>query len=83
MENISFEAKNISVKEAARIMGKSEQFIRQGLIEGYLPIGMAVKRPGSSHYCYYIIPKKLYDLTGYYHSGNMSEGAEDGEEKTN
>lgn len=65
MENINFDAKNITVKEASKIMGKSEQFIRQGLIQGYLPIGIAVKRSGSSHYCYYIIPKKLYELTGY------------------
>lgn len=68
MTKDSFSAKNITVKEASRILGKSEQFVRQGMIQGYLPIGIATKRSGSSHYCYYIIPKMLYELTGYYSS---------------
>lgn len=33
----------ISVKEAAKIMGCSQQFIRIGLQRGILPIGHAVK----------------------------------------
>lgn len=33
----------ISVKEAAKIMGCSQQFIRIGLQRGILPIGYAVK----------------------------------------
>ena len=65
MESISFGAKNITIKEASKIIGKSEQFIRQGIIEGYLPIGVAFKRGNSSHYSYYIIPKRLYEFTGY------------------
>lgn len=73
MESISFDARNITVKEASRILGKSEQFVRQGLIQGYLPIGMAVKRSGSSHYCYYIIPKKLYEFTGYYNPSGPTD----------
>ena len=73
MDSINFDAKNITVKEASKILGKSEQFVRQGLIQGYLPIGIAVKRSGSSHYCYYIIPKKLFEFTGYYHSSGASD----------
>ena len=71
MENISFDARNISIKEASKIIGKSEQFIRQGIIEGYLPIGIAFKRGNSTHYSYYISPKRLYEFTGYLYS---SEG---------
>ena len=36
--------KNIPVKEAARLMGKDQQFIRQGIIKGILPIGTAFKK---------------------------------------
>lgn len=48
-------AQNISIKEAARILGKSEQFIRIGLQKGILPFGTAVKT--SSIYSYHISPK--------------------------
>ena len=33
-----FTGEHIPVKEAARIMGKDSEYIRQGLIEGFLPI---------------------------------------------
>lgn len=53
---------NISVKEASKLMGKSEMFIRIGLQRGILPIGHAVKL--SSKYTYYISPKLLGDYIG-------------------
>ena len=68
MEIMNFDARNITIKEASKLIGKSEQFIRQGIIEGYLPIGVAFKRGNSSHYSYYISAKKLYDFTGYLHN---------------
>lgn len=52
----------ISIKEAAEIMGKSQQFIRIGLQRGTLPIGSAVQM--SSQWTYYISPKKFYEYTG-------------------
>ena len=54
---------NISVKKAAEIMGKSQQFIRIGLQRGILPFGSAVKM--SSEYTYYISPKLFSEYTGY------------------
>lgn len=39
-----FDGKNIPVKEAARLMGKDQQFIRQAMIRGLLPIGLAFKK---------------------------------------
>ena len=39
-----FSGKNVPVKEAARLMGKDQQFIRQGIIRGVLPIGVAFKK---------------------------------------
>lgn len=54
--------RNISVKEAAKLMGKSEMFIRIGLQRDILPIGNAVKL--SSKYTYYISPKLLEEYIG-------------------
>lgn len=54
--------KNISVEKAAKIMGKSEDFIRVGLQRGILPFGSAVKL--SSRWTYYINPKRFYEYVG-------------------
>jgi hypothetical protein len=51
--------KNISVKEAALILGKSQQFVRIGLQEKVLPIGTAVKM--SSMWTYHISQKLFYE----------------------
>lgn len=54
--------KNISVKEAAEILGVSQQFVRIGLQQGTLPIGTAVKM--SSRWTYHISPKLLKEYVG-------------------
>ena len=46
-ENETFDGYNIPVALAAKIMGKDQQYIRQGLVQGILPIGTAFKREGS------------------------------------
>ena len=51
--------------QAAKIMGKDQQYIRQGIIQGILPIGTAFKKQGSKQYDYYISPKLFYEFTGY------------------
>lgn len=51
--------KNISIKQAARELGKCEQFVRVGLQRGTLPFGLAVKN--KSKYSYHISPKKFYE----------------------
>ncbi|WKY44188.1 hypothetical protein Q5O14_16415 [Eubacteriaceae bacterium ES2] len=52
--------KNVSVKEAAQLLGKSEQFIRIGLQRGILPIGVAIKvNENNRRYNYHISRKKL------------------------
>jgi hypothetical protein len=53
--------KKISVKEAARCMGKSDQFVRIGLQRGLLPFGNAV--PGHrNNWNYYINPAKFRSM---------------------
>ena len=53
---------NIKIKEAAKLMGKSEQFIRVGLQQKIFPFGYAVKM--SSVWTYHISPKKLEEYIG-------------------
>lgn len=43
---------NIKPAEAAEILGVSPQFIRVAMQMGQLPIGIAIKLPGSSEYTY-------------------------------
>lgn len=52
----------ISVRDAAERMGKSQQFVRIGLQRGLLPFGTAVKM--SSKWTYYISPKKFDEYVG-------------------
>ena len=64
-----FDGKNIPVTEAAKIIGKDQQFIRQGMIAGILPIGTVFKNEGSNQYDYYISPKMFWEYTGYVYKG--------------
>ena len=75
-----FSGKNVPVKEVARLMGKDQQFIRQGIINGKLPIGIAFKKnivdqktykeKESSQYDFYISPKLLWEYTGIIYCEN-------------
>lgn len=55
-------AEKITIKEAARIMGKSQQFVRIGIQRGALPFGAAVKV--KNRWNYYISPKLFYNYVG-------------------
>lgn len=68
-----FTGENIPVKEAAKIMKKEQQFIRQGMLQGILPIGTVFKKEGSSQYDYYISPKLFWEYTGYVYKGTEHE----------
>lgn len=52
----------MSVKEAAKLLNKSEQFVRIGLQRGILPFGYAVKM--SSKWTYHISAHKLFEYLG-------------------
>ena len=54
--------RNIKIKDAARLMGKSEMFVRIGLQRGTLKFGTAEKI--SSKYTYHISPKLFYEYLG-------------------
>ena len=57
-------SKQIKIKQAAKIMGKCEQFVRIGLQRGLLPFGTAVQIRGTTRYSYYISPAKFWDYVG-------------------
>ena len=44
MGDIKFSGKNVPIKDIAKLIGKDQQFIRQGIINGKLPIGTAFKK---------------------------------------
>lgn len=52
----------MKVKEAAKLLGKSEQFVRIGLQRGILPFGYAVKM--SSKWTYHISAHKVHEYLG-------------------
>jgi transcriptional regulator with XRE-family HTH domain len=53
----------VSIQEAARRLGKSQQFIRISLQNGVAPFGFATKGTGST-YDYHISPKLLDEYIG-------------------
>ena len=54
---------SMTVQEAARLMGKSQSFIRIGLQRNILPFGFAVKT-GKDRYSYFISKEKFTKATG-------------------
>ena len=48
----------VSIADAARLLGKSQQFLRVALQRGAAPFGFAVKMP-SGKWSYHISPSKL------------------------
>ena len=54
----------VTVKRAAEILGKSQQFVRIGLQRNILPFGVAMQMPGKTTYTYHISPKKLCYYAG-------------------
>lgn len=56
--------KKITVQVAAKLMGKSTLFVREGMRRGVLPIGEAYQLPGSSKWTFYISPPLLAKYIG-------------------
>lgn len=52
----------LTVEEAARLMGKPEQFVRIGLQRGVFPWGYAVK--GEKNFSYWINARKFRETEG-------------------
>lgn len=52
----------MNVKECAKLLGKSPQFVRMGLQLGKLPFGTAIRM--SSKWTYHISEAKVYEYLG-------------------
>ncbi len=70
-----FTGKKISVPQVAKAMRKDPDFVRAGIIAGWLPIGVATRKgklitdvnemnSKKGRINYYVNPKKLYEETG-------------------
>ncbi|MEG1514913.1 MAG: hypothetical protein RSD95_08530 [Clostridia bacterium] len=74
---------SVPIKIAARVYGKDENWVRTGIVCGWLPIGQATRkgRPVttleemSSRYGrinYYVSPKRFFDETGFVWDGEKA-----------
>lgn len=75
-----YEKGSVPVRVVAKVYGKTPEWVRQGIVSGYLPIGFATRhgelitdvselncKNGRTNF--YISPKKLYEETGYIWEG--------------
>jgi hypothetical protein len=53
----------LTVQETAKLMGKSQDFVRIGLQRNLLPFGYAVKT-GKQRFSYFISKQKFTEATG-------------------
>lgn len=54
----------ISVQQAARMMGKSDLYVREAIKRELFDWGYTIKMPGSSRYSYYIAPAGFLAFLG-------------------
>lgn len=54
---------NVPISVAAKVMNKSQMYVRCAIADGRLDIGCCSGR--GKRKSYYISPKKFYELTGY------------------
>ena len=66
--------KKITIQVAAKLMGKSTLFVREGIKRGVLPIGEAMQLPGSTKWTFYISPSMLAEYIGAKLSDVLEEG---------
>lgn len=52
---------NLTIKETAKLLGKSEMFVRIGIQRGLLPFGTAILLPGRQKYSYHIPKSSVYE----------------------
>lgn len=72
----TFTGENVPISLVAKVMRKDPQYVRQGLVQGYLPIGKAFIKEGRTQYDYYVSPKLLWEYTGFYYDPEKNYGSE-------
>lgn len=79
-DEMIFEKGSVPVRIVANVYGKTPEWVRYGIVSGYLPIGIATRngiritdisdlncKYGRTNF--YISPKRLYEETGYLWEG--------------
>lgn len=64
----------LTVKETAELLKKSQQFVRIGLQRGILPFGYAIQLNGNK-YTYHISKNKVYEYLGIDGKEQLNDGA--------
>lgn len=83
MDELLFPPGSVPVSVAAKVFGKDANWVRTGIVMGWLPIGTATRHGKqvtkleemNSRYGrinFYISPKKLYEETGYLWRGERT-----------
>lgn len=79
MEGFIFASGSVPVAVAARVYKKDANWVRTGILKGWLPIGTATRNGKPAHtqdsklgrINYYISPKLLYEHTGFVWRGHL------------
>lgn len=72
MQYPKFGAGGVPVAVAAEVYGKDQDWVRQGIEDGWLPIGYVTKKENGKKRNFYISPKKLWEDTGYLWQGEQN-----------
>ena len=64
----------VPVRVAAKVLGRSEIWVRNGIRTGLLPIGVVTSSEQQLNASVYISPKLLWEFTGYVYNPELSEG---------
>lgn len=59
-----FSGKHIPVETAASCINKSQIYVREGIIQGFFPVGTCFKVHGNMKFDYYISPFLFWKTTG-------------------
>lgn len=65
---ITFKEGGVPIHIAAKVYGKDPAWVRNGIKNGMLPIGVVTESAKRSNY--YISPKLLYEHTGFVYGGD-------------
>lgn len=85
---LCFAPGSVPVSVAAKVFGKDATWVRAGIIEGWLPIGVATRKGKkltsieemNSKYGrinFYISPRRLWEITGFMYRGTFGALTDD------
>lgn len=69
MQYPEFAVGSVPIEVAAKVFSKNPCWVRTGIENGWLPIGIATRLDDSKRANFYISPKLLWEFTGYVWKG--------------